>query len=120
MVDAVICKLNGLIEMDKYCTEKIQPLLLNSKGSSVYFGKYDITGNYEIKFYSLYAKDHPTPEYFSVKVHPKDIKNFLESIGYDVEWVKMQKGYPAGYSSSGKTKYYNAGYNEYYTLKISY
>ena len=51
---------------------------------------------------------------------PKDIKNFLESIGYDVEWVKMQKGYPAGYSSSGKTKYYNAGYNEYYTLKISY
>jgi hypothetical protein len=120
MISAISCKVLALSEIEKYCTEKIEPLLLKSKGNSVYFGKYNKEGTKEYIISSTYAKDPPslfcigTPE-----VNPKHIQSYLNALGYKTEWVIRQEWYEAGYSSSRKTRYYKEGYNNYYTLKIS-
>lgn len=120
MISAAICKICNVISLDDYCTEKIQPLLLKSKGSPIYFGKYSEDGNTKYYINALYAKDRPSLFPLGKSdVHPFNIAEYLESLGYNVDWVLVKEPYPAGKSSSGKTQYYNAGYNTYYSLKIS-
>ena len=71
MISATACKICNLIDLDDYCTENIQPLLLKSKGSPIYFGKYNADGN--ISYYSsaTYAKDRPSLASLGMpKAHP--------------------------------------------------
>lgn len=119
MINAAVCKAKVMLNIEKYCTENIEPLLVKSDGV-VYFGQYTKNGNYNIYITKTYAKDPPKAKILSeVKIHPFEIKAFLEMNGYTVSWVEVEESYPAGYSSSGKTHYYNKGYNTYYSLKIS-
>lgn len=120
MISAISCKVLALSEIEKYCTEKIEPLLLKANGNPIYFGKYNSTGTKEYIIFSLYAKDPPSLHFTGApKVNPNCIKNYLEALGYKVEWVIKEEWYEPGYSSSRKTRYYKEGYNNYYTLKIS-
>ena len=119
MIPATTCKLNSIFNVEKYCTEKIEPLLLKGNGRAT-FGKYNKDGSQCYYISALYAKDPPSLESLGIpKIHPFDIKIFLESLGYQVNWIMVKEWYPAGYSGTGRTKYYNAGYNIYYTLDIS-
>ena len=120
MINALTCKVCSLINIDEYCTNKIQPLLLNSNGQSILFGKYSVDGEEEYRICSFYAKDPPSLHGSSPIIHPFDIKNYLENLGYIVDWIQIKEQYPAGYSGSKKTRYYSSGYNTYYSLKISY
>ena len=120
MIDALSCKICNMIGIDEYCTKNIEPLLLKSNGQPIYFGKYNSNGTINYYISKIYAKD--PPQLYSVgrpEVSPIDIKNYLESLGYNVSLVQVSEKYEAGYSSSKKTRYYNAGYNTYYSLKIS-
>lgn len=120
MISALACKVNNLNDIDEYCTEKIQPLLMEKIGHPIYFGKYNVNG--EISYYITKIYANKPPELRSLgqpKVHPFSIKAFLEELGYSVEWVRVKEIYPAGYLASKKTRYYSEGYNTYYSLKIS-
>ena len=119
MISAAMCKIHSVANIERYCTEKIEPLLLKGSGKTV-FGMYNEDGSQCYHIFSLYAKEPPTPKSLGTPdVDPFDIKIFLESLGYHVDWVMIKEWYPAGYSGTGKTKYYNAGYNTYYALDIS-
>lgn len=119
MINASVCKANLLMNIEKYCTEQIEPLMLKSNGT-IYFGKYTRNGEYKIYIHKTYAKDCPRAEISGkVEYNPFDIKKFLEMNGYKVEWVEMEESYPAGYSASKRTCYYKSGFNKYYSLKIS-
>lgn len=119
MISAIMCKLHSIANVERYCTEHIEPLLLKQNGK-IEFGVYNEDGSQSYSIFATYAKDPPSLKFVGVPaVSPADIKVFLEALGYQVRWVKVQKWYPAGYSGTGRTKYYNAGYNTYYTLKIS-
>lgn len=119
MIPATICRICNAIDLDDYCTENIQPLLLKSKGSPIYFGKYSEDGNTNYYISATYAKDRPSLASLGMpKAHPFAIAEYLKSLGYNVDWVLVKDPYPAGKSSSGRTHYYNAGYNTYYSLKI--
>ena len=119
MITPIMCKIHSIANIEKYCTEKIEPLLLKGNGKTT-FGKYNEDGSQHYSIFALYAKDRPSLHSLGApEVNPFDIKIFLESLGYQVNWVKVQKWYPAGYSGTGKTKYYDVGYNIYYTLDIS-
>lgn len=119
MITPIMCKIHSIANIERYCTEKIEPLLLKGNGRAT-FGRYSEDGSQDYTILSLYAKDRPSLYSFGTpKVNPFDIKIFLESLGYQVNWVKVQEWYPAGYSGSGRTKYYDAGCNTYYTLDIS-
>lgn len=121
MVSPATCKLQALANIEEYCTKNIEPLLLKSNNQPIYFGMYNEDGT---KMYSLcktYAKDPPRLDYpKTVSVHPNDIKRYLEILGYKVSWIRIDKYYPEGYSSTGRTRYYKAGCNTYFSLKISY
>lgn len=121
MISAAACKLCNIIDIDDYCTKKIQPLLLESKGSPIYFGKYSKSGNTEYYISATYAKDVPSlkPYPNNNHVHPSTIADYLKSLGYKAEWVCVEEPYKAGYSSTKRTCYYPAGSNIYYSLKIS-
>jgi hypothetical protein len=120
MISALSCKIKSLEEIDNYCTKEIEPLLLKKKGQPLYFGKYNSNGTYMGSIRKVYAKDVPRMEYITpTPVSPWDIKDYLESLGYIVEWVQVSENYPAGFSSSRRTCYYSSGYLTYYSLKIS-
>lgn len=119
MITANMCKVHSLVNTERYCTKNIEPLLLKNNGN-INFGKYNEDGSQCYYISATYAKDSPSLTSLGApSVHPADIKFFLESLGYTVDWVKVKEWYPAGYSSTKRTKYYNAGYNTYYTLKIA-
>ena len=121
MISANSCRLCGLINIDKYCTKNIEPLLLSSCGQPIYFGKYNIDGTKMYYISDLYANKAPELKILKdSSASPQDIKSYLEALGYKVEWVQVKEPYPAGYSGSRKTRYYNAGHHIYYSLKISY
>jgi hypothetical protein len=120
MITANYCKLNSLALVCEYCEKHIEPLLKKRTGPILY-GKYNSTGSKHYHLSKVYAAE--TPKLIDLgepDVSPASIKTFLEALGYQVEWVKVNATYEAGYSSSGRTKYYNAGYNTYWSLKISY
>jgi hypothetical protein len=119
MITANFCKLNSLALVCEYCEEHIEPLLLKQTGP-IYYGKYNAAGTVTYHINKLYAAKPPRLVEINSLISPKDIKRFLENLGYIVEWVKIDEPYCAGYSSTGRTKYYNAGYNTYWSLKISY
>ena len=120
MISAAMCKVHTLANIERYCSENIEPLLLEANGQAIDFGKYNEDGTVEYYISKTYAKDCPGLEpYRYTPVNPLIIKTFLEAYGYTVEWLQVKKYYPAGYSSSGRTRYYNSGYNVYYTLRIS-
>lgn len=119
MITAAMCKLHSIVNIEKYCSENIEPLLLKGSGK-VTFGKYNKDGSIQYYISSLYAKNPPSLKALGMPdINPFDIKAFLECLGYKVDWVKVQEWYPAGYSSTGKTKYYSSNYNTYYALDIS-
>ena len=121
MINAASCKAYSLINIDKYCTNNIEPLLLKACGKPVYFGKYNSSGTKICYIDDLYASKAPEVKILKDSpVSPIDIKEYLEKLGYKVDWVKVDEPYLAGYFSSGKTRYYNAGFVTYYSLKISY
>ena len=120
MISATMCRLNALVKIDEYCSKCIEPLLLEANGQTIHYGKYNASGTTMYYISKTYAKDKPCLEaYRDCPVSPFDIKTFLEACGYTVEWIHVKEYYSAGYSSSGRTKYYDTGYNTYYTLKIS-
>ena len=120
MITANFCKLNSLALVCEYCEKHIEPLLLKSSGP-VYYGKYNSDGTISYYISKIYAAHAPKLEKLgNSNIRPHEIKAFLEKLGYKVDWVRVEESYPAGYSSSKRTKYYNAGYNSYWSLKISY
>ena len=120
MVTANFCKMNSLALVCEYCEKNIEPLLLKNSGPILY-GKYNESGTRECYISDTYAAEPPRIRILSAPaVTPKDIKEFLTALGYKVDWVKVEAPYLAGYSSSKRTKYYNAGCNIYWSLKISY
>ena len=119
MINALACQIHSLAAIDEYCTKTIEPLLLKANGQPVYFGKYNESGTTEYYISAIYAKDTPSLHAISqMTVSPKDIRSYLEALGYKVSWVQIKDPYPAGFSSSRRTCYYPAGYNVYYSLKI--
>jgi hypothetical protein len=121
MVSATSCRINDLVNLEDYCTKEIEPLLLKSGGNPVYFGKYNAEGDILYCVNSLYATKPPSLHSLGTPpVSPKKIKKYLEALGFVVEVVQVKEYYEAGYSGTGRTKYYNSGYNIYYSLKISY
>ena len=121
MISANVCKINSLALICEYCEKHIEPLLLKSTGP-VYYGRYNKAGTKDYYVSKTYAADPPRLEEtcHSLEIFPKDIKKFLEMLGYTVEWVQVLEGYPAGVSSSGRTRYYGPGQLSYWSLKISY
>ena len=120
MISANVCKFNSLALVCEYCEKHIEPLLLKSTGP-VYYGKYNKSGTKNYYVSKNYAAFPPRlEEEYSLEIFPKDIKKFLEMLGYTVEWVQMIEDYPAGVSSSGRTRYYGPGQLSYWSLKISY
>ena len=121
MVSANVCKFNALALVCEYCEKHIEPKLLSSTGP-VYYGMYNKSGTAECYISKTYAANPPHIEEYNkdLEVAPKDIKKFLEMLGYTVEWVQINKPYKAGTSASGRTRYYGPGYNTYWSLKISY
>jgi hypothetical protein len=120
MITANYCRLNSMALVCEYCEKHIEPLLLKKSGP-VYYGKYNSEGTMSYYIGKTYAADAPTLKSLGAPdIRPQEIKSFLEMLGYKVDWVPVDESYPAGYSSTRRTKYYNAGYNSYWSLKISY
>ena len=121
MINATTCRIKTLNNIEDYCSKNIEPLLLESNGQPVYFGKYNKDGTKTYYISKIYAKDPPSLSVIDKNpVNPNLIKSYLEALGFTVKWVIINEPYEAGFSSSRKTCYYSNGYNTYYSLKISY
>ena len=79
MISAAMCKVHTLANIERYCSENIEPLLLEANGQAIDFGKYNEDGTVEYYISKTYAKDCPGLEpYRYTPVNPLIIKTFLE------------------------------------------
>ena len=121
MISALQCAAYSMLNIEKYCSEYIEPLLLKANGSPIYYGKYNSEGTQMYYISKIYAKDPPELTSLGpVEVSPFLIKKYLESLGYVVKFCQVLEKYPIGQSASKRTTYYPAGCISYYSLKISF
>lgn len=122
MITASEARLTREKAMIDYCTKHIEPLIKASSGhKSIHFGTFTSWGAPRKLMLNNYCNTHPWLSWEDEDTPTaEEIISYLNSLGFMAKLVERHYNYKAAYSSSRRTKYYDAGSVKYYTLEISF